>query len=201
MNSRIRFVKKEELTVGLDIRQRNLNQKPIVVWFTGLSGAGKTTLANGLEKKLAGLGIHTFLLDGDNVRCGLCKDLGFSPEDRKENIRRVAEVAKLFFDAATVTLCSFVSPYSEDRDYARSLFPKGGFFEVYVKSTVEECESRDTKGLYKLAREGKLTQLTGVSSPYQIPENPELIIDTQILNVQDSINRIYDLIEERIQFE
>ncbi|NVK85494.1 MAG: adenylyl-sulfate kinase [Cytophagia bacterium] len=201
MNQRNKFVKQEKLSVELINRERNLNQSPVVIWFTGLSGAGKTTLANGLEKRLLNNGIHSFLLDGDNVRLGLCKDLGFSASDRKENIRRVAEVALLFFESAAVTICSFVSPFNEDRSFARGLFPEGRFFEVFVKASIEDCEIRDTKGLYQLAREGKLLEFTGVSSPYEEPENPELIIDTTSLSVEESIEMLYLMIREKIRFE
>lgn len=201
MNQRNKFVKKEELTVNLANRQRNLNQTPVVVWLTGLSGAGKTTLANGLEKRLLSNGIHSFLLDGDNIRLGLCKDLGFSAEDRKENIRRVAQVARLFFESAAVTICSFVSPFIEDRSLVRSLFPEGSFFEVFVKASLEDCERRDAKGLYKLAREGKLLEFTGVSSPYEEPENPELILDPGSLSVEESVERLYRMIQQKIRFE
>lgn len=201
MNQRNKFVKQEKLSVELINRERNLNQSPVVIWFTGLSGAGKTTLANGLEKRLLNNGIHSFLLDGDNVRQGLCKDLGFSASDRKENIRRVAEVARLFFESAAVTICSFVSPFNEDRSFARDLFPEGRFFEVFVKASIEDCEMRDTKGLYKLAREGKLKEFTGVSSPYEEPENPDLTIDTTRLSVEESIEMLYLMIREKIRFE
>lgn len=201
MNQRNKFVKKEELTVSLANRQRNLNQTPVVVWLTGLSGAGKTTLANGLEKRLLSNGIHSFLLDGDNIRLGLCNDLGFSVEDRKENIRRVAQVARLFFESAAVTICSFVSPFIEDRSSVRGLFPEGSFFEVFVNASIEDCENRDTKGLYKLAREGKLLEFTGVSSPYEEPENPELTLDTSSLSLEESVERLYCMIQQKIRFE
>lgn len=151
----------------------------VALWFTGLSSAGKTTVAHRLEERLAGeLGCKTYVLDGDNVRLGLCKDLGFSDDSRVENIRRVGEVAKLFVDSGTVTLCSFISPFRSDRDKVRELFEKGDFVEVYCNVPLEVCEERDVKGLYKRARAGEIPHFTGIDSPYEAPENPEIVLDT-----------------------
>jgi adenylylsulfate kinase len=146
------------------------------IWFTGLSGSGKSTLAKGLEHELYKLKIHTFLLDGDIIRKGLNKDLGFSDDDRSENIRRVSEVSKLFVDAGIVVLVSFISPFKKDRRTARSLFEQGKFIEIYVECDLSECEKRDSKGLYKKARSGEVKDFTGISSTYESPENPEIII-------------------------
>ena len=146
--------------------------------FTGLSGSGKSTIANLVEKKLHELGTSTYILDGDNLREGLNKDLGFSSEDRKENIRRIGEIAKLFVDGGIVTLATFISPYASDREAVRKIVSQGEFIEIYVKCSLEECENRDPKGLYKKARQGGISNFTGVSAPYEEPENPEIIIET-----------------------
>jgi len=152
------------------------NHKGACIWFTGLSGSGKSTLAKGLEHELYNLKIHTFLLDGDIIRKGLNKDLGFSDKDRSENIRRIGEVSKLFVDAGIVVLVSFISPFKKDREVARNLFEQNNFFEVYVECDLSECEKRDPKGLYKKARSGEIKDFTGISSLYEPPENPEIII-------------------------
>lgn len=154
------------------------NQKPCVLWFTGLSGSGKSTIANALDNQLHQLGHHTYLLDGDNVRHGLNKNLGFSPEDRAENIRRIGEVAKLFVDAGLIVMTAFISPYQEDRDNVRALFEEGEFLEVFVDTPLEVCEARDPKGLYKKARAGVIKQFTGIDAPYEQPEKPELTLAT-----------------------
>jgi len=156
------------------------------IWFTGLSGAGKTTLSFALEEFLVSRGIAAYGLDGDNIRTGLNKNLGFTPEDREENIRRVAEVAKLFADSGSVSLCAFVSPYKKDRELARRLHQEAGlpFLEVFVDTPLEECESRDTKGLYKKARAGQIKGFTGIDQPYERPDNPEVVVDTVIVAVQ-----------------
>jgi bifunctional enzyme CysN/CysC len=154
------------------------SQAPCCVWFTSLSGAGKTTIANVLEKQLHDAGKHTYLLDGDNVRHGLNKDLGFSEADRVENIRRVAEVAKLMVDAGLIVLVSFISPFRSERRMARALFEPSEFIEVFVDTPIAACEDRDVKGLYAKARRGELKQFTGIDSPYEAPEHPEVVIDT-----------------------
>ena len=163
--------------VERDKRQNLLNQKGCIVWITGLSGSGKSTLACAVDQGLASMGKLSYVLDGDNVRHGLCKNLGFSAEDREENIRRVGEVAKLFADAGLIALVSFISPYKRDREFVRGLVKKGEYMEVYMKVPLAVCEGRDCKGLYKLARAGKIKGFTGVDDPYEKPENPEVILE------------------------
>jgi adenylylsulfate kinase len=171
-------------------RQQLKGHKSGILWLTGLSGSGKSTLANALEQRLFEMGIHSYLLDGDNIRHGLNNDLGFSPEDRKENIRRIGETAKLFADAGILTITAFISPYQADRDLARSLVDDGEFIEVYVKCSIEECENRDPKGLYKKAREGKIPEFTGISSPYEEPEQAELLIESDKFSIDESVDRV-----------
>jgi adenylyl-sulfate kinase len=178
-----------------DIEERNVHQG-CVVWLTGLSASGKSTIAVECEKILFDHGYNVFILDGDNVRHGLNKNLGFSPEDREENIRRVGEVCKLFRSAGFIVFSSFISPYTKDRNIARELIDDGHFFEVYVKCDVEECAKRDPKGLYQKAKEGIVKEFTGVSAPYEEPENPELIIDTALLNIEDSVWMVVEKLME-----
>lgn len=159
-------------------RERLLNQKGIVIWYTGLSGSGKSTLAHAVEEKLFENGNISYVLDGDNIRHGLNKNLGFSPEDREENIRRIGEVSKLFADSGVIAMTAFISPYRGDRDKARELVPAGRFIEVYVKVPLDVAESRDPKGLYKKARAGEIKEFTGIDAPYEEPLNAELVIDT-----------------------
>ena len=161
-------------SVTKDSRSDLKKQKPAVLWFTGLSGAGKSTIAGALEIKLAELGYHTYLLDGDNVRHGLCKDLGFSDHDRQENIRRIGELAKLMADAGLIVLSAFISPHRAEREMVRSLLPENEFLEVFVNTSLDECEKRDPKGLYKKARAGEIKHFTGIDSDYQTPVNPEI---------------------------
>jgi bifunctional enzyme CysN/CysC len=160
------------------------------IWFTGLSGAGKSTLANLVEKQLNAVGLHTYLLDGDNVRHGLNRDLGFSEADRVENIRRIAEVAKLMHDAGLIVIVSFISPFRTDRRMARALFPAGEFIEVFVDAPLEECERRDTKGLYAKARRGELKDFTGIDSIYETPEHPELCVHTKDISATECAEKI-----------
>lgn len=160
--------------VTKQIRSELKNQKPVVLWFTGLSGAGKSTVAGALESQLANLGYHTYLLDGDNVRHGLCSDLGFSSQDRRENIRRIGELAKLMADAGLIVLSAFISPHRAERQMVRDLLPDGEFIEVFVNAPLEVCEKRDPKGLYKKARAGEISNFTGIDSEYQAPQNPEI---------------------------
>ncbi len=156
-----------------------LNQhRGAILWFTGLSGAGKSTLAHAVEAKLHEMGVRTVVIDGDNVRHGLCGDLGFSAEDRTENIRRVGEVAKLFAEAGLITLTAFISPFRSDRDRVRQIVADGDFFEIYCQADLEVCEERDVKGLYKKARAGEIKNFTGISSPYEVPKDPELVMET-----------------------
>jgi adenylyl-sulfate kinase len=171
-------------------RAIRLRQKPITVWFTGLSGSGKSTLATHLELALCTAGHATFILDGDNVRKGLCRDLGFSANDRTENIRRVAEVARLMNDAGLVVAAALISPYSQDRAMARDIIGPERFIEVYLDASLAVCEGRDPKGLYRKARTGEIHEFTGVSSPYQPPENPDLTINTANASVQDAMQMV-----------
>ncbi|ADU31594.1 adenylyl-sulfate kinase [Evansella cellulosilytica] len=183
-------------TVSKEDRQSLNNHKGSVVWFTGLSGSGKSTLANAVEKKLHDQGIRTYVLDGDNIRHGLNKGLGFQPDDRKENIRRIGEVSKLFVDAGIVVLTAFISPYREDRQLVRSLLESGEFHEVYTKCALDECERRDPKGLYKKARDGEIPAFTGISAPYEEPENAEVVIETDKELIDDSVNKVVAHLKE-----
>ena len=167
-----------ESRVSAADRRALMGHKSGLLWFTGLSGAGKSTVANTVDHLLHQRGVHTYVLDGDNVRMGLNKNLGFSPEDRTENIRRIGEVGKLFADAGLLTLTAFISPYRADRDEVRALFGAGEFLEVYVKASLETCEARDPKGLYKKARAGEIKGFTGIDAPYEEPENAELVLDS-----------------------
>lgn len=174
--------------INKDDRKNLIGNDSFVIWFTGLSGSGKSTLANLLEQKLHERGVLTYLLDGDNVRSGLNKDLGFGESDRIENIRRLGEVCKLFLDAGIVVLTAFISPFRSDRDTVRKLVGEENFHEVFVKCPLELCESRDVKGLYSKARAGKIPKFTGIDSPYEEPLNAELVIDTSALTVEDSVS-------------
>lgn len=168
-----------------------------LVWLTGLSAAGKSTIAHAVEKELHDRGIRTYVLDGDNIRHGLNSNLGFSPEDRKENIRRIGEVARLMADAGVLTFAAFISPYREDRDAVRRLFKEDNFIEIYVKCSLDECERRDPKGQYKKARAGIIKNYTGISAPYEEPLMPELIIDTEMMSLEDSKQCIIEYLCER----
>ena len=178
-------------------RAKLLNQKGVTIWFTGLSGSGKSTIAVELEHALIENKHQAYILDGDNIRHGLNKNLGFSPEDRTENIRRIGEVAKLFTEANIITIAAFVSPYREDRDNVRKLLNHGEFIEIYVKCSLEVCEKRDTKGLYKKARAGEVKDFTGISAPYEEPLTPELTIDSSNLSVEESTRTILDYLEAK----
>jgi adenylylsulfate kinase len=177
-------------------RERLYGHRGVTLWFTGLSGSGKSTVAREVEALLSARKNHVYTLDGDNVRYGLCGDLGFSPEDRVENIRRVGEVCKLFTDAGTITLAAFVSPYRADRDRVRAMMP-ADFVEVYVAADLAVCESRDPKGLYKKARAGEIGEFTGISAPYEAPENPEITLRTDQESVADSAARVVRALEAR----
>jgi adenylylsulfate kinase len=166
------------------------NQKPCLLWFTGLSGSGKSTIANALDVALYQKGYHTFLLDGDNVRHGLNQDLGFSDEDRVENIRRIGEVSKLFADAGLIVMSAFISPFVSDRMLVRNLFPAGEFIEVFMDAPLEICEKRDPKGLYKKARSGAIKHFTGIDSPYEKPQSPEVALDTSALSVDECVEKL-----------
>ncbi len=171
--------------------------KSSILWFTGFSGAGKSTLAHAVESELYKMGASTFVLDGDNVRHGLCSDLGFSDQDRAENIRRIGELAKLMSEAGIIVLTAFISPFRNDRSAARKLVPHGDFLEIFCKCPIEVCESRDTKGLYKRARAGKITSFTGIDSSYEEPIKPELTIETHLETLEESVNSVIRLMRER----
>jgi adenylylsulfate kinase len=183
--------------VTRDDRQKVNGHRGCIVWLTGLSGSGKSTIAVDLEKRLWERGVRAYILDGDNIRHGLNKNLGFSPADRTENIRRIGEVAKLFTDAGLVTLTAFISPYRADRDQVRALVPAGDFVEVQVICPVEVCEQRDVKGLYKKARAGEIKEFTGISAPYEAPLEPELAIDTSAQSVDASARQILQYLERK----
>ena len=172
------------------------NHKGAVLWFTGLSGSGKSTLAHAVEEQLYLQGASTYVLDGDNIRHGLSSNLGFSEEDRKENIRRIGEVAKLMMDAGTIVMTAFISPFIKDRADVRKLMPHGDFIEIYCNATLETCEKRDVKGLYKKALAGEIKNYTGIDSPYQAPENPDLTIDTGTTNLEDSVKKVMRFLEK-----
>lgn len=180
-----------------DDRSKLMKQKGVTIWLTGLSGSGKSTIAVELEHALLDNKHQAYILDGDNIRHGLNKNLGFSPEDRSENIRRIGEVAKLFTDANIITITAFISPYRADRDNARKLQKDGEFVEVYVQCPLDVCEQRDTKGLYKKARLGEVKEFTGISAPYEEPLNPELTIDTSKLSLEESTRAILEYLEKK----
>lgn len=177
-------------------REMLLGQKSMAFWFTGLSGSGKSTIAHAVEERLYAMGRLTYVFDGDNVRHGLCGDLSFSPEGRAENLRRIMEMTKLFLDAGIICLSAFISPLRTDRIRARQTIDCGRFFEIYVKCPLEVCEERDVKGLYKLAREGKIKNYTGISAPYEEPENPDLVLETAKFDVRESVEKVISFYEE-----
>jgi len=184
-------------TITKEDREKLFSQKGVVIWFTGLSGSGKSTLANAVEASLFERGCHTYILDGDNIRHGLNKDLGFSPHDREENIRRIGEVAHLFAQAGVIVMTAFISPYRADRDLSRKLNPEGVFIEIYCRCSLEECERRDTKGLYKKARAGEVKEFTGISAPYEEPVQPELVLDTDRESLQESAGKVLAFLEKQ----
>ena len=184
-----------ETNINQEIRSINKQQKPCVLWFTGLSGSGKSTIADELEKKLYELGKHTMLLDGDNVRHGLNRDLGFTDQDRVENIRRIAEVSKLMVSSGLITLVAFISPFRAERLMARNLFNDGEFIEVYIDTPIEVCEARDSKGLYKKARAGKLKNFTGIDSDYEVPEMSEIVLQNGEANIDELVNQTLDYLK------
>jgi adenylyl-sulfate kinase len=186
-----------DTVIGKSEREKKNGHKGVVVWMTGLSGCGKSTIATALQKRLFEMDAQVFILDGDNVRHGLNGDLGFSPEDREENIRRIGEVAHLFAEAANIAITSFISPYKKDRDRARKLNEQGDFVEIYVKAPLSICEKRDPKGLYKKARQGVIPEFTGISAPYEEPENPELVIETDKLDVEQSVDAIIEYFKSK----
>ena len=187
-------------SVDKSARARLKEQKPCILWFTGLSGSGKSTIANAVESMLWERGKHTYLLDGDNIRTGLNKGLGFSDEDRVENLRRIGEVAKLFVDAGTIVLTAFISPFRSERQRVRDLVEEGEFIEVFVDTPLEVCESRDPKGLYKKARAGEIPDFTGIDSPYEAPESPEIHILNDRLPVEEAATQVVDYLEKKGYF-
>lgn len=184
-------------TVTRKRREQQNGHQSVILWFTGLSGAGKSTLAHAVEERLHQLGCRTFVLDGDNVRHGLCGDLGFTDQDRQENIRRIAEVAKLMLEAGTITLTAFISPFRAERALARKLVPHGDFIEIYCNCELMICEQRDVKGLYQKARNGEIKQFTGISSPYEPPEKPELSVNTGSFSLEACVDQVLDLLHAR----
>ena len=187
-----------QATVTQQRRNKLNNHKSVVLWFTGLSGSGKSTLAHALEEKLFNMGCRTFVLDGDNVRHGLNSNLGFSETDRSENIRRISEVSKLMLEAGLIVMTAFISPFKQDRNEARTLIANDNFIEIYCKASIETCEKRDVKGLYKKARAGEIKNYTGIDSPYEEPVNPELIIYTDQETLDYSVSKILSYLEENI---
>ena len=186
-----------QASVTRERRNQSNNHQSVVLWFTGLSGSGKSTLAHVLEEKLFNKGCKTLVLDGDNVRHGLNSNLDFSDDDRKENIRRIGEVAKLMLESGLIVMTAFISPFREDRVAVRNLISNSDFIEIYCKASLETCESRDVKGLYKRARAGEIKNYTGIDSPYEAPDNPELIIDTDKETLDESVSRIYSFLERK----
>tara|TARA_B100000686_G_C16168118_1_gene654940 strand:- start:3 stop:605 length:603 start_codon:yes stop_codon:yes gene_type:complete len=188
-----------EHRVPRELKEERNNHKSRVLWFTGLSGSGKSTIANQTEKLLHDMGLHTYILDGDNVRMGLNKDLGFSPEDRTENIRRITEVAKLFADSGSIVLTAFISPYRADRDSAREIIGNKDFIEVFVSADISVCEERDPKGLYKKARAGEIKGFTGIDAPYEAPIDPEITIETDVYDIESCAKSVVNyLVESKI---
>ena len=190
---------KHDYDVSRSQRQQLMKQNSLLLWFTGLSGSGKSTIANALEYKLHQEGFKTYALDGDNIRKGINSDLTFSPEDRKENIRRIAEIANLIVDAGVIVLAAFVSPYKKDRENIARIIGNDNFVEVFVNTSLEECERRDVKGLYKKARAGEIKDFTGVNAPYEVPESPDVEIITDDLSIEESVSRIYDEIKLKLK--
>lgn len=184
-------------TVTRQKRERLNGHRGAVLWFTGLSASGKSTLAHAVEEQLYQIGCRTFVLDGDNVRHGLCRDLGFSLYDRAENLRRVGEVAKLFLEAGVIVLSAFISPLRLEREKVRALFPHGDFLEFYCQAPVDVCEKRDPKGMYTRARRGEIAEFTGISSPYEAPTNPELAIDTAETALDECVSQVLVLLNQR----
>lgn len=183
--------------VGKEEKNKKLGHKSPVIWLTGLSGSGKSTLANALDQRLFDRNIKTYVLDGDNIRTGLSNDLGFSNEDRKENMRRISEVANLFSDSGTLVITAFISPFKEGREKAKELIGEDNFFEVHVDCNLETCESRDPKGLYKKARAGEIKKFTGIDSPYEKPSNPDVVVETNLYNVDECVDKIIFWLEKK----
>lgn len=190
-------IKKEDFGITRQMREARNGHKGAVIWLTGLSGSGKSTIAKALVTKLFEMGCQTTVLDGDNIRHGLCTDLGFSADDRSENIRRIAEVAKLFVHDANIVICAFISPYQKDRDFARSIIEDGHFFEIYINCDLEVCKKRDPKGLYKKALAGEIQGFTGIDSPYEAPINPEIEVFSSLSTIEEEISKITDILKKK----
>ena len=190
---------RHQYEVSKSQRQKLMNQNSFLLWFTGLSGSGKSTIANALEHKLHQEGFKTYALDGDNIRKGINNDLTFSPEDRKENIRRIAEVANLMVDAGVVVLAAFVSPYKKDRENIANIVGNDNFVEIFVNTSLEECEKRDVKGLYKKARAGEIKDFTGVNAPYEAPDAADVEVVTDDLTIEESVGKIYNAIKQKLK--
>ena len=186
-----------EHAVSLEDREALLKQKGALLWFTGLSASGKSTVANEVAYRLHKMGKLTYVLDGDNIRHGLNKNLGFSPEDRAENIRRISEVGHLFADAGVITTTAFISPYRKDRDFCRTLLNEGRFIEVFVKASIETCEQRDPKGLYKKAKSGEIKEFTGISAPYEEPLKPEITLDADTMTIEEEVEAVLNYLKEK----
>lgn len=195
------YIVRQEFELSNKDRKKIKNHDSFLVWFTGLSGSGKSTLANAVEVKLHKMGVHTYPLDGDNIRDGINKTLSFSAEDREENIRRVAEIAKLFIDSGIVVLGSFISPYKSSREKIKAIVGDENYIEVFLNTSLEECEKRDVKGLYKKAREGKIRSFTGISAPYELPENPDIEIKTEEMTVEEATDKVIDVISKKLQLK
>ena len=185
--------------LGRKDKEALLKQRSVMVWFTGLSGSGKSTIAIALERELHKRGLLCRILDGDNIRSGINNNLGFSAEDRVENIRRIAEVSKLFIDTGVITIAAFISPNNELREMASTIIGKDNFLEIYVNTPIEECERRDVKGLYAKARKGEIKDFTGVSAPFEAPEHPALSLDTSVLSLEESVNKLLELILPKVK--
>jgi len=184
-------------SVTRDMREKQNEHKSVILWFTGLSSSGKSTIAHAVEEKLHQMGSRTFVFDGDNVRHGLNKNLGFSREDRKENIRRIGEMCKLFIESGVIALTAFISPYREDRNTIRMMVKDGDFTEIYCKCSLDVCESRDKKGIYARARKGEIKEFTGISAPYEVPEKPDMVIDTENMTIGKCVAKVIDYLVER----
>ncbi|MFC9707578.1 adenylyl-sulfate kinase [Paenibacillus sp. NPDC056933] len=195
MSKEERNITWQQSSLNRQDREKHNGHRSRALWFTGLSGAGKSSLAFALEQYLYEKGVHSYVLDGDNIRHGLNRDLGFTAEDRQENLRRIGEVSKLMVDAGLFVLSAFISPHAQDREMVKQLFEAGDFIEIYVRCSIEECERRDPKGLYKKARSGDIPHFTGISAPYDIPEDPSLIIDTEELSIDEAVHEIVQHLE------
>lgn len=196
MNNNIVF---HNYNVSKELRNAEYKHPSFVLWFTGLSGSGKSTIANALEQELFKLGLKTYSLDGDNIRSGINKGLGFTEEDRHENLRRIAEVAKLFVDAGIITIAAFVSPLLKDRELIRNTIGEKDFIEIFVNTSLAECERRDVKGLYKKARAGEIKNFTGIDAPYEPPQNPDILIDTENESIEDAVRKLITFVTDKIE--